>query len=458
MISVTQTTGKAPHPSTREGTSLVALIGIAVVLASVGIPLLILEYVPLQDYGEWIFQSHIFNRLIAGEPSDTFSIRTYPVPYALSQLALSALLIKFSPFATSKLFLAAYLALAGWAIWLVVRRNALSPKAVIYLAVAAVVGSCFWSGYMGYQLGLVIFCIYLGLTKDQRTHLGILVLFSVLLFFSHGLVFASFCVAAGAYSLACKKHRVFALAMVPTGLLTAVYLSSNKFVPVTNALELNGVVQFLMYKAYTITKLGAYQNLVVGQADDSTIASVIPTVGLAANVIFALLALAAVVLVLRRAIARPLQDGEPLAILLLFVGFLIMPTNAAGIANPGERLLYPMLILLAPALFARTPLSRRLANGMIASLAIGLCLTLLSVVSLPQKHEVARSGASAGAATPSGSGDRVLYGHKATLFDYKIRETQRAWYKNEIPSQGLDFGTALIAQERGPGAAAPPQE
>jgi hypothetical protein len=427
-----------------------SLIGTAIVLVAIAIPLMALvDYATLQDYPEWVFQSYVFNRLVAGTPSDMFSIRPYPVPYALSQLALSALLTSFSPFAASKIFVGIYLALAGLAIWQFVRQRALAPYAFVFLAVSTAIGSCFWSGYMGYQMGLVVFCVYVALPASTKTNLGMIVIFSVLLFFCHGLAFAAFCVAAGAYCLDRRRIATFLLGMVPTALLTVSYVLNNRtagFAP-GDALHIEGVANLLKYKIYTLAKLGAYQNLVFDRIDDSRLNNLIPILGLGTNLLFCLLVVAGLALGTWGALRRRALGPELLAGAILFMGFLASPPVAAGIVNPGERLLYPMLILLAPALFGAHPVvSHLLGKAMAACLAVGLCLTIYGGLAIPQKQELARAGAAPAVAGSSEAPERILFEHRLTQFDEKMRETQRAWQNEQIPALPLVFDTSLIAQ------------
>jgi hypothetical protein len=428
---------------------ITSLIGVAVVLALIAIPLItVADYAPLQDYSEWVFQSHVFNRLVAGEPSDIFSIRSYPVPYALTQLALSGLLTSFSPFIASKIFIGIYLTFAGFAIWHFVRRRALASYAFVFLAVATTIGSCFWSGYIGFQMGLVIFALYVALPDPTKTKLGVIATFSVLLFFCHGLTFLAFCVAAGAYCLYRRKLATLVMGMVPAGLLTLSYVLNNTspYGTPLNLPTIDGPAAFVKYKIYTLAKLGGYQNLVYDQIDDAKINSLIPTIGLGVNLLFCLLVITGVVMLAFRAVRKSVHDPELLAGAVLFLGFLVLPPAAAGIVNPGERLLYPMLIVLAPALFGRAAVSQRLGKAMVASLAIGLSLTIYGGLAIPEKQALARTGA-ASIVAPSGEGtQRILFEHRLNHFDAKMRETQRAWQNKQLPRQRLDFDTSLISE------------
>ncbi|MGD0962248.1 MAG: hypothetical protein ABSB19_20750 [Methylomonas sp.] len=410
------------------------------------------DYTPLQDYSEWIFQSQIFNRLLSGDHSDQFSIKPYPVPYAVSQLIISAVLNFFSPYVSSKIFILIFLLFSLFSIYcFIIKRQLDKTCAPLFMLSIVVFNSCFWSGYIGYQIGLSIFCIYVAQSKSIKTNPYVISIYSVILFFSHGLIYIPFCLLIIVYSLFLRKQNIF-LGLLPSFSLVIIYiLSKSEQNAIANQLVIDNYSSFVFYKIYTLLKLGSYQNLIFFDIDDSKIAKFIPLVGFVLNTLFVLFLFLSVWALLRknfRSASNLNWDIEAITAGILFLLFLISPATAAGIVNPGERFLYPALILLSPLLFHNNliPLINR--KCLSATVAIGLLYTLNSALLLSKKNEIASDGLHiqlADKASSPASG-HIFFGHNLLTFDRKMKETQLAWYANQMPNCRLFFQTSLLIQ------------
>src|SRR6202167_1535106 len=220
-------------------------VSYAIALIPITFILIFFEYAPLQEFSEWIYQAQVFNALLIHGHSELFTIKTYPVPYALSQIMMSFMYIFFSPFVTSKIVICIYILSGVFLTRMFISRFDLDESvASLFLLSAFVLNSCFWDGYIGYQIGLAIFVLYLCLPLQKKTSALFIFVFSVASFFSHGLIYVPFCLVCGMYCLYNWKIKSLVLGLLPSALLLAWYIMQNHASPPADPLILNGVAQF----------------------------------------------------------------------------------------------------------------------------------------------------------------------------------------------------------------------
>ncbi|HUI21219.1 MAG TPA: hypothetical protein VLZ74_09265, partial [Methylocella sp.] len=219
-------------------------------------------YAPFQDFGEWVYQSYIFNQLASGHPSSEFRLVTYPVPYALSQLITSLVLTLYSPMVASKIIGMLY----GLAILLAIHRLITKAKLdplvgwVFFVSVVAL-NSPFWNGYMGYQFGLAILLFYLSLPLDSRTEVLPVLVFSILAFFAHGFIYLTMLVFVGVYALYSRRVFQSALGLLPSLCLLIWYKLQNEGSGELNEWFPVHAVNIIGYKIYTLLKAAPYHNI-----------------------------------------------------------------------------------------------------------------------------------------------------------------------------------------------------
>ncbi|MDP9090785.1 MAG: hypothetical protein M3O26_18870 [Pseudomonadota bacterium] len=445
----------------RGGVSI-AFVGIASMVVFFWLP-----YSPLQDLPEWVYQGFVFNEIWSDHAGAGFLLKAYPVPYTFVQLLISGSLVLFSPMMTTKIIVAAYAALALWASHRFIGTHELN-RAIAWpvLLCIFVLNSPFWNGYIAYQFGLVIFVFYLSLSPRWRTDIRVLVIFSVLSFFTHGMIYFAFMSAAAAYSLTERRLISFSMAVLPSVLLALWYVRSNVTSEVGGApVALRTVADFVKYKVYTFMKLGPYQHFsFTGVEESSRLASLSPVLGTVANLLF----LVGVVCSFCAAGGRQRWSAlvrAPETLIgagLLCIACVLAPT-ALGVGNPSERLLYPAFIALSAmafkmgridvptrtALFANTSVALAIISG------FALCSAGLIVAGISYDRSSGRGIVSqntvANAEAPTADRGRTLFQHRLVQFNDRMRETEREWRTGDAPTLPLVFDTALLRQSRSPG-------
>src|ERR1700691_2448965 len=359
-------------------------VSYAIALILTTIILFFFEYVPLQDYLEWIYQAQVFSALLMHGHSELFTIKTYPVPYALSQLIMSFMCIFFSPIVTSKIVIGIYIVSCLFLTRMVISRFDLDESITsLFLLSVFVLNSCFWDGYIGYQIGLAIFVLYLCLPLQKKTSALFIFVFSVASFFSHGLIYVPFCLVCGMYCLYNWKIKSLALGLLPSVLLLAWYIIQNHASPPADPLVLNGVVQFIFYKIYTFLKAGPYQNFIINGVGDSQRLKAAYIFGILVNVTFLLaLVLCFASAIRSNGLKQFGRSAEMMSALILVVIGLVLPAVVYNVVNSGERLLYPALILASCMLFKRDRTKSLPGNLLMTTLITGLVISMVSIAIL----------------------------------------------------------------------------
>lgn len=410
--------------------------------------LVMFPYAPLQDLPEWVYQGYVFNELISGQASREFALKTYPVPYALFQIITSAVLLLFSPMMTSKIVVVLYGLLVLLAIHRFISRAKIDPLAGwVFLVSVVALNSPFWDGYMGYQFGLIVLLFYLLLSVDARTEVLPVLLFSVLAFFAHGIIYASILMFIGIYSI--YNRRIFrcALGLLPSLCLFIWYNVKNESAGELHELFPVPSGNIIAYKIYSLLKAAPYHNA-IGLDFNSVdyFGSLYLICGLLVDAIFMLslgvLAYAAVTRSSLRAIA--LKPEFIIAAILLVIS-LALPPAILGIVNPGERVMYPALIAFAMAVYAGPELPSAPKVTLTAALIAGYGLLALALIPASglyrEKNESYRPEPWKAEGEISG---RYLFGHRFMQFDDKMKNVEQAWRMAAMPTLALAFDSALI--------------
>jgi hypothetical protein len=414
--------------------------------------LTIFPYAPFQDFAEWVYQSYIFNALVSGHTSSDFRLVTYPVPYALSQIMTSIVLLLFSPMVASKIVTVLYGLVILLAIRRLIKKAKLDPLVgwVFFVSVVAL-NSPFWNGYLGYQFGLAILLFYLSLTLEARTKVLPVLFFSLLAFFAHGFIYAAMLVFIGIYALYSRRIFQSALGLIPSICLFIWYRLKNESSGELNELFPVHTINIIAYKIYTLLKAAPYHNVIV--FDVSAVdhfGSFYFILGMLIDLTFVVSLAALAYATVRRSSlqAIALKPEFAIAAILLLIA-LALPPVVFGIVNPGERMLYPALVAFAVAVYTELKLPLAPKAALTVAL-IGGC-GLLAVALIPaselyrQKNE---SYAPQPATAQGGTSARILFGHRLMQFDSKMKDAERAWQAGTMPTVPLAFDTALILPKR----------
>ncbi|GGC52128.1 hypothetical protein GCM10011504_33190 [Siccirubricoccus deserti] len=402
--------------------------------------LLLSPYPPLQDFIEWIYQAEVLARLGDDGALPGVRLAGYPVPNSLFQLLLGGFALVMPAPAAGRLFLVAYAAAALLLAAGLARRyqpEAAAPFTCILL-ISFFFNAPFWNGYGNYQTGLLLLAGWYLLPEARRISPWLILAYGLLLFFAHAMVFAAFAAILGVEALARRRVLPTALALAPAMLLFAWYVLGKEAPPTAHQPGQVEEASSLALKAYTLAKIGPYHNFVFDSGGDAVLRPLVYSAGSAVNLLYAAALLAAIAWGGRTAWRR---RSVPWAAVAAAAGlgllFLFLPSRIQSVVvNPGERLMYPALLLLLLAL----PLPRqpaRLLGGSIAVLA--LSLTGLGLGPRPWDIPVSPAGPAA-AREPR----QVLFWHRPTAFTCKWQEMRRAEAKGEAPQLPITFRTSLL--------------
>ncbi|WP_322091617.1 hypothetical protein [Paraburkholderia bannensis] len=381
--------------------------GLAIMLPVVAVLLFVMNatpYVPLQDYNEWVYQGFVTSQLLQGHLSDRFLVAQFPVPNSAVQVVLALLCLVMSAPLAAQVLASGYVIAAAAIAWrLSLKIAPTNNRGVFFLLLIGVYfNSPFWNGYMNYQLGILLFSLWLLIDPATRRKPLWILAFTVAAFFTHAMIWASLMLVIGVDALRQRRFRAL-LAACPALVSLALFgwYAACKHTPMMPDPNANaGLLHVVAYKLYTLAKLGPYHNYVYAADVRGFGDRVIYYLGCAVNFAFA----AGVVVLLWSAFARPLlrREGwrrastEQIGALLLLGVSLAMPAVISDLVNPGERVLYPALLLaLAAANGERVArIANWLAPGVVvlAACALGLALNGARLVPDASMANVSSSG------------------------------------------------------------------
>ncbi len=362
----------SPKHSVQWILSIASLLFVAIV----GYFLLVAQPFPmLHDYPEWMYQGNIAYSLLVDQEGDLATLFEWvpqPVPNALSQIAIAVLNFLVSPVMAGKIWLAVYLLLAAVTAVLVGRYHrqtvdqTIGPATskthhqhggiVAFLFVVTIVfGPGFWNGYINFQFGLILFALFVA-TNARQSILAVLV-FSLLLYFSHASVFAGFICYVVMLERLNERRVNVVVSLLPSLLLLMWYTSAKLQTGGGENVGLGSLPQWVQYKVYTLAKQGPFHNF-IGPDGESVLANVdlLYKAGFLANfIVMALLGLWLLVIlwgVIRGewirhvALDQTLNKGFFATIAILLVAWLVAGKSSFGVVNLGERFLIVALMLL----------------------------------------------------------------------------------------------------------------
>ena len=350
----------------------------------------------LHDFGEWFYQSRILVQQLT-RPQDVYGFQwaTYPVPNTLAVLIMAGLGLVFPLMASAKLFLS--LLLLGWygVLRVFVRKvcpDDGSPTLLFVLFSLVALSNFFWTGFVGYQLGLLLLALFLSRYTSGTSTLELAVL-SVLIFFSHAMVFLVFVMLVLMQILVGRKHSNWILALLPAGLLSVGFIIGRRLTSFSSPLAdaaMAGWQEILIYKLGYPLLLGPFKNLL--QPDMSSLLDQLPWfywAGVMSNILVVTGMGLLVLLTLwqgrpRISVSVP-ESGLPrqslyLSAWLLLVFYLAAPHNFFGLINPAGRITIPLLFICL-MLISDTQLNMWLEKFLRVTTPIILVFTLMTVFS-----------------------------------------------------------------------------
>lgn len=419
--------------------ALVAAVLVTPVIAVTG-------YMALQDFGEWNYQGYVLGRAFRGESMGVATLKDYPVPYTLGNVVIGVLSTALSPLVAGIGAIAIQVAVGAMVVAAVIRSRGLDWRTALpILGTLVILGSGFWNGYSAHQIGLAALTASLAVPRYSRTRPAVVVVFSLLTFFSHALVFLAYAIVLGVLALADRRVLRTTLAMLPSVGLTLWYAAYSPPEGAGGGVSSSSPVAWVAYKGYTFAKSGGYQNLVVNGVGDARPVMLLGSAINAALVGLILLLALPHILKLGRASWRDNPDvisGSA----LLALG-IALPAFFLGIVNPGERLIGPGLIVLTIAALEAGgwPRLRLIAAGVATA---GLLVTGFSSATLAMKSE--RGDAAPQDPSPtfdesSSSRTDVLFSHRLDQMESRYDVAERAWDDKAEPTVPLIFNEGLLS-------------
>jgi hypothetical protein len=337
----------------------------------------------LQDLGEWIFQGVVMLRLL--DPSSPFHSQFawvhVPVPNMLCQFFLMGGTWAVGPFWAAKLLVALYCVAAVWICGRAAKRFAPenpAPLFVLLLGIAAF-NSCFWHGYMNYQIALLPILLYVELTAEGPPDIAMVFGFSVVLFCCHASMFAAFVLIVLVQEWERPGRSKTYASLLPSVGLLGFYLwhRTHKAASTMHHSHFGGTIHHLAYKGYTLLKLGPFHNLVIADGESAKRLPLLYAAGIGLNLVF-FLCLSAVVWMGVRRLLRERRLSRPTLLIWSALAslFLLLPADLAEVVNLGERFLLLLLILMLLAIAQREgPTQARLQSAAAWLYVLGFALT-----------------------------------------------------------------------------------
>lgn len=411
------------------------------------------KYPPLADYIEWMYQSFILSDLIQGNAESSFYLRDYPVPYFLVQIIMGGLNPLMGPIWAGKATLVIYLVLGAWLSRTFIDRYELNGVLAYPLLLSCIIlNSSFWSGYINYQYGLLVLMAYLSFNDKWQDKTWINLIFAILAFASHGFCLLAFGVIAGVR--ACTRGWpaifLFALACLPAFFLALWYMlvHNNDAMQAMDAPAAYLSMKFWAYKIYTLTKAGPYQNFMLGAVSDIDRAPILYYVGVATNVLIGALLVALHVEVLRR-FSNPKTLHLSIAASIFALAYLLAPSVAMQIVNPGERILYPELLCVFAVALSFGPSCRasRGAKYLAGYMYALLTATMVSLVVATHQQGYQHRSLDAFKEVQKNY-TRILYWHRPYQFEDRFEHMEHAYRSHSQSSLPIIFPTSVIGNKR----------
>lgn len=300
------------------------------------------------DYVEWTYHGVLLRDWLQGHPDSAYLLKNYPVPNSLTTIGLGLLMLVMPWAVATKLWLLIEVLLGLWCAYKLRRATGGGQSwQLAVIAAGALLGINLWCGFSNFQFGTyfaMLFCALLIEGVQSRWLYGALL---VVLFFSHMIPFGFAIVAFFLYAHQTRRWRIL-WQTVPTFLLCFWYFAGRL---IHRDVDGMGVMHssvryaspaFIAYRINTYLKCWGFVNI-ASTVHDSILLKLVGVklfvilFGLATFIGIAVLI--AAIQVLKHHFGR--DDPQRflwLTVSLFFLVGLIMPEAAAGISDPGGRM------------------------------------------------------------------------------------------------------------------------
>ncbi len=168
-----------------------ASLSVAVSAALLAPVVIVTGYMALQDFGEWNYQGYVLGRAFNGETLGVATLKDYPVPYSLGNLVLGGLGAVIPHCSPGSRRSPSRSCSAPWR-W---RRTyaAAASTGVSRLRCwrpSSSSGRGSGTATPPIRFGLAVLTAWLAVPRERRSSAAIVLVFSLLTFFSHALIFS----------------------------------------------------------------------------------------------------------------------------------------------------------------------------------------------------------------------------------------------------------------------------
>lgn len=330
------------------------------------------RFLPLQDYPDWLFQGYVFSGFLRGEPIEGYKLGNYSTPNLLCTILMGFTDLFLSPEASGKVFLSLYvLIFAIGSIYFFGSTRADLGHPLVLVPALLILNDMFWFGFLNQILGLGLLFLamgYLGsrILREQPVNYWIVLAFSLLIYFSHAICYASFVILILSIALIQRRRThlpCLILPLVPSLALMTIYLVNRTQSGLRVIAADRGpwtLTKHMIYKASTgISAVSIFTRFYPYFDFRSGVTMGLATINLAFTVG---IAMAFLIWLSQMAFRKRKQDGGNAALLECFsrasIGYLIIfavsPCNVAQVVDPGQRFIYPAL-WLALSMLASKP-------------------------------------------------------------------------------------------------------
>lgn len=325
--------------------------------------------VHLLDLPYWVYEGAALRAKVLGTATGAaaeFPLKAYPVPNSLAQVLLAVVVGPLGPAGAGRVVavLVLSVSLAAFYRLCTLLHGADGVYRTLIFTVTLAASAAYWNGYLNFQLGLAGLALY-GAARAKRGEAGppvsLTLVASLGLFFSHFIPFLAFALGSGLEALRRRDARTL-LALVPATGLTAWYVLAKGSADATVAGGYPDAFSFVLYKAYTILKLGPFVNFV--NADGAGVLDAVPWLFLVlmGGAAFFVVALGVALLSGSRALLQTseVRSRTRLQVVVLGLGLaalgLALPPIWLSVVNPGERFMAVAVLLLV----AVVPMPKRM--------------------------------------------------------------------------------------------------
>ncbi|MFH1367773.1 MAG: hypothetical protein ABII64_01475 [Elusimicrobiota bacterium] len=318
------------------------------------------RFLPLQDYPDWLFQGLLFSKALKGQLMEGYRLIGYPVANSLSTVFIGLFALLFNIEISGKILLSAYaLVFIAGSFYMLNSLAGRDNHPFHYAAFLFLFNCFFFAGNINYVIGLGILFFGMGyILRNAQTpeKIGVIpvLLASVLLFYSHAVIFMVYLFFAGLFALSTARKNV--ILKVLAGLLPSIALfgifavnhlrMAKAAAPVPlnlNFLSISGI-------AGNISCLSVFQYFYPVMDANTKYINILNILNLAFCLVFAVVLFYGFLKILLK-FREHASLAVSTAVLSLFAFF--NPGYFAGIVRPGERLIFPAVWIILAFLAAR---------------------------------------------------------------------------------------------------------